>query len=284
MRILHLSDTHLLANRGRHHGRDTTAALEEMLAGCERDVDVVIHTGDVSEDGSAQAYRKVHDLVQGWAGEVPVLWAVGNHDDGPTMAAELHVPLGAIAVHRVAGFRIIMIDSHRPGLVGGVVGAEQLGQLRQELSDRPGEPTVLALHHPPVDPLTRLQRGIRLHDHEALWELIGDFEDVRMVLAGHLHYHLHTDGVVGNRRVPVQVAPAITYLVDTRLPAERERWLVASGVVHTEIRPDGGWTSQVYAAAPDTRVKQDPDLEQVADVAEQLAAADQRWLAEHTEA
>ena len=71
MRILHLTDTHLYGDpAARHYDRiDTAAALRGLLARLDglADIDAVVHTGDASEDGSAESYRLLHEILDPFA-------------------------------------------------------------------------------------------------------------------------------------------------------------------------------------------------------------------------
>ena len=64
MRILQITDTHLYGDpAARHYDRiDTGAALTGLLdrLGALEAVDAVVHTGDASEDGSEESYRRPH--------------------------------------------------------------------------------------------------------------------------------------------------------------------------------------------------------------------------------
>ena len=55
LRILHLSDTHLLAERARHYGKiDTSGLLEAAVAGAGElaPCHAIVVSGDISDDGT----------------------------------------------------------------------------------------------------------------------------------------------------------------------------------------------------------------------------------------
>ncbi|MBB2924380.1 metallophosphoesterase [Cellulomonas cellasea] len=89
LRILHLSDTHLSAPGVLHHGAvDTLEATRRVLDACAAlpSPDVVVVSGDVSDDGSPESYAAARDVVGGWARArgARVVLAAGNHDQrGP---------------------------------------------------------------------------------------------------------------------------------------------------------------------------------------------------------
>ncbi|MGI4895836.1 MAG: metallophosphoesterase, partial [Janthinobacterium lividum] len=136
MRILHLSDTHLMAPGALHQGVvDTTAVLREVCAGLQGvgPLDVVVVSGDVSDDGSIASYEAARDIVEAFArahGALAV-YAMGNHD----LPTGFTAVLGPVRrVHDVAGLRVVVLDSSVPGRGYGEIGAEQLGWLRTVLA------------------------------------------------------------------------------------------------------------------------------------------------------
>lgn len=86
MRLLHLSDTHLDRSGGPDaDGADGTAALRHLLAelGHLHDLDAVVVTGDVADDGSREAYARARGLLSDYAGRrgADIFYTTGNHDD-----------------------------------------------------------------------------------------------------------------------------------------------------------------------------------------------------------
>ncbi|MFC7480486.1 metallophosphoesterase family protein [Luedemannella flava] len=83
-RILHLSDPHLTASGFDEDGVASTAALERILfdARFVPDLDLVVVTGDVADDGSAQGCAEVRARVGAFAAErgIPHVYCTGNHD------------------------------------------------------------------------------------------------------------------------------------------------------------------------------------------------------------
>jgi 3',5'-cyclic AMP phosphodiesterase CpdA len=87
LRILHLSDTHLFGDDTRHYGVvDTTAALERVLARAadlER-LDLVVCSGDLSDDGTPASYRLLRERVAAFraAPGSPTSWATTTGGTG----------------------------------------------------------------------------------------------------------------------------------------------------------------------------------------------------------
>lgn len=241
MRILHLTDTHLYGDpSARHYDRiDPTAALRGVLARLEglRDIDVVIHTGDASEDGTAASYRLLHEILDPFAASLgaPLAMVMGNHDVSRVYSEEVDPGQHLAArqdrvVPLDGGGRVVVLDSSVPGAGYGHLESAQLQWLRDVLAEPAAGGTVLAIHHPPLRGATTLLRGLDLDGLDDLAAVL-EGTDVRIVLSG--HYHHAMDGAIAG--IPVHVAPGITNVVDPVTAAASERALALSGVSVIEL-------------------------------------------------
>ncbi|GGH46553.1 phosphodiesterase [Microbacterium album] len=235
--IVHLSDTHLLADGAPLGGRfDTEANLRATLARVEQletPPDALVFTGDLTDLGEPEAYRRVRELVEPVAERLgaPVVWVAGNHDERPEMRRDL---LGLSAdeqpvtgVWDLGGLRLVALDSTVPGWHHGELGAEQLGWLREVLAEPAPLGTILALHHPPLPSHVPLFDILELRDQVPFAEVIAG-TDVRAILAGHLHYSM--SGTFAD--VPVSVAAASCYTMDVARPAQRVNGMDAGQSFH----------------------------------------------------
>ncbi len=218
--LAHFSDTHL-----RHPDSpllrgvlDPRVPLSELLAGLllsGHEPELLVLTGDLSDDGTAESYRELRGLVDPVAGELGarVVWLNGNHDDRATFRTELlGLPAGdepINQVHWLGGLRILCLDSTVPGRDVGEVSDDSLGWLAGQLADPAPEGTLLAMHHAPV-PVVQ--------DLAASWELVGQQQlaevvrgsDVRCILGG--HFHQTSYGLFAG--VEVSAATATSYTQD----------------------------------------------------------------------
>ena len=251
LRILHLSDTHLYGDGRLHYGIvDTLAGLDRVLARASTltEVDVVVASGDLSDDGTADSYRRLKGTLEPWAAErgARIVYAMGNHDlrDG------FEEVLGAReAVTHVRGFRVVTVDTSVPGAGYGQVSAEQLDRLRDVLAEPSENGTVVVLHHPPVPPTTVLFEPLRLVDPDPLLEVCSA-GDVRLILAGHFHHSLVTEA--GPAGIPVVVAPAVANTTDVLWPPPRERAMRGAGFAWVQLPAEGPVRAHLLTApSPD---------------------------------
>lgn len=209
MRIVHISDTHLDAADGPNQwGFNASDSLRAILHDLRhvKDVDLVVVSGDVADDGSLAAYERARSLVSAFASPhgAPVLYSTGNHDERGTFTQVLgHGHLGTsgttdvvptfpddvAASSVVAGRRFVTLDSLVPGKGYGVLSRPQLEWL-SDLLTRPAERgTTLVFHHPPITLDVGVQHALGLQDVEELVTVIED-SDVDLVLCGHFHQQI----------------------------------------------------------------------------------------------
>lgn len=265
MRILHLSDTHVSATGPDGDGVDAVAALEGLLRDLRHvpDLDVVVVSGDVSDDGSAQGCAVVRDLVGAFAAArgIPHLYCTGNHDAragfrealgtghlGATGAdvGTLLDPAGETlaAVTHVDGLRVITLDSLVPGATEGILDEPQLRCLRDALSAPAERGTVLVLHHPPlrIPAIPNVARVV-LQNIEDLRGVV-EGTDVRAVLAGHLHFQV--SGFLAG--VPVWVTPGVVTRIDTTAPPHLVRGVLGAAATVVDLSQPAEPTFQVLHA------------------------------------
>jgi Icc protein len=188
VRALQITDLHLVPDVGASiYGADPHASLIAVLRAAlalPARPDVIIATGDLSEDGSAESYRRLRDALL--ATELPTYVLPGNHDDLGRMRTALvggSIQLGPVV--ELGSWRAVLLDSCVPGRPHGLLADAQLDLLSSVLHDDPRRPTLVALHHGPVPPCP--STGCRLHDAEVLLERLAASSNARAVIAGHAH-------------------------------------------------------------------------------------------------
>lgn len=254
--IVHLSDTHLLAGNaalgGRYDTERNLVATLERLEQMELRPDAIVFTGDLTDLGEPDAYRRLRELVEPVAERLgaPLIWVAGNHDERPAMRRDL---LDEEASERpirkafdLGGLRLIALDSTVPGWHHGELGEEQLGWLREQLAHPAPLGTLLVLHHPPLPSHIPMFDILELKDQPALAEAIRG-TDVRAILAGHLHYAM--SGTFAG--VPVSVAAATCYTMDVARPPLRVNGMDAGQSFHLVHVYDETITHTVVPVAGD---------------------------------
>jgi 3',5'-cyclic-AMP phosphodiesterase len=188
LRLVQLSDPHIGATWGSADPARALAAAVELAR--EHAPDAVLVSGDLVEEGTAEEYDLVAELLEPLG--VPVHVLPGNHDDRAALrrrfalAGEGAEPVQGVV--ELGPLRLVLLDTTRPGEPEGELDAGRLAWLDARLAES-NTPTVLALHHPPLATGTPAFDGIVLPDGDrrALAEVVARHEHVRRLVAGHVH-------------------------------------------------------------------------------------------------
>ncbi|SEC08416.1 3',5'-cyclic AMP phosphodiesterase CpdA [Paramicrobacterium humi] len=221
--VAHFSDPHLLSGGRQLYGRvPTDENLAQALLQLERtglNPTAIVFTGDLTDLGEPDAYRRLRDAVDPVAERLgsTVIWLMGNHDERPAMRS---VMLDEVAseepVDRVwdfDGLRFIGLDTSVPGYHHGELTTAQLRWLDSELSKPAPHGTIIGLHHPPIPAPQPIFDILELREQSRFADVVRG-RDVRAILGGHLHYSSH--GTFAG--IPVSVAAATCYTMNLSMP------------------------------------------------------------------
>ena len=196
MLIAQISDTHILAKMS-----DEAIAISraETLRQCVADinrnrVDVVVHTGDSVQNGTAEEYAHLREILADL--NAPYFLIPGNRDRRDVLRHALdhlgYLPRNGDFLHYVIEdypLRLVALDSVDTGERKGRFCTRRLDWLQQTLARKPDRPTVLFLHHPPFDIARHDYLGGYRHQQEAenLAAAVARIPQVVRVLCGHVH-------------------------------------------------------------------------------------------------
>jgi Icc protein len=245
--VAQITDTHLLADPlGIHKGYQTGRSLQAVLRQVHRLVpqpDLLLLTGDLSQDETIESYYCLRDQISPLA--IPTYWIPGNHDqDVSRMVQALSMqPFQAQkSIHR-NGWHILLLDSSLPNCVDGELSPETLFWLDLQLQESTN-PTMIALHHPPLMVGSAWMDRIGLRNRDAFFEIVDRHPHVKLVVCGHIHQELdrwrHTVHYLGTPSTCMQFMPDCDEftLDEGRSPGFRLLWLY----------PDGRYETQVHRA------------------------------------
>jgi 3',5'-cyclic AMP phosphodiesterase CpdA len=264
-RILHLSDTHVSATGPDGDGVDAIASLERMLHDARRvpELDLIVVSGDIADDGSAAGCEAVRDRVGAFAAErgIPHVYSTGNHDAragfrealGSGHLSAEGADVGDLldqaddtraAISDIGGLRVITLDSLVPGQTHGVIDARQLAWLAHTLASPADLGTVLVFHHPPLRlPSIPNVARVGLQNIEELGQIVQG-TDVRAILTGHLHFQL--SGFLAG--VPVWITPGVVSRIDVTAPPHLVRGVLGAGATVVDLADPAAPTFHVLTA------------------------------------
>ena len=158
---------------------------------------LLLVTGDLVEHGDdVDAYQHMKALVARWEG--PVAWAVGNHDNRDVLRSVIpDVPTdeNGFIQHELdhGGVRWIILDTLYEGRHGGMICEQRAAWLKKRLRERKDVPTVIVLHHPPVDTGIDWMSALNCEAWvQRLEAAVRSANQVVGMIAGHVHRPIAT--------------------------------------------------------------------------------------------
>lgn len=240
--LVQLSDSHLFADAdGKLLGMNTQDSLQRVIERVldeQPQVDLLLASGDLSQDGSEQSYQVFRQMTGQIA--APARWFPGNHDElGAMQAACAGTDLLQTVVD-LGNWRVILLDTSIPGAVPGHCSAEQLALLEQALQAAGERHVLLSFHHHPVSIGCRWMEPIGIRNPDALFAVTDRYAQVKAMLWGHVHQEFDQwrNGVrlLASPSTCVQFAPGSEeFQVDHEAPGYRWLRLHADGQLHTGV-------------------------------------------------
>jgi 3',5'-cyclic-AMP phosphodiesterase len=190
--LAQLSDTHLLRDPNAWRwGHNPAENLTSVMSALPH-VDAMVLTGDISDDGSVESYRRAMALTGGESIRRYVI--AGNHDDRDVMRAVFGDVDDVRVVTLSERWSLVLLNSQWVGHEGGYVTDGVLDRLSRDLDPVQAD-VVLCLHHPPLSPCPQPDCGLR--DRDRLLEVLRG-SPVRVVLSGHVHrdFEVEYEGIM----------------------------------------------------------------------------------------
>ncbi len=187
IRIIQISDTHLFTDTdGRLMGVRTRDSLNAILQRIKRDyddLDALLITGDLSQDGSSSSYKALKDALSGF--NAPCYWVSGNHDEPELM----HNVFPEAMVKRVSlgQWQVLLLDSRLAGSGEGYLNTSELDILEKHLHTNPDQHSVIAFHHQPASIDSGWMDKIGLQNPDHLKDIITKYQQVKCIIHGHVH-------------------------------------------------------------------------------------------------
>jgi Icc protein len=198
--IAQLSDPHIRPDGVLYQGvTDSNGAFAqaiEHILSLDRRPDILLLTGDLVDTGQPGEYDALRAILDGLP--MPLLVIPGNHDDRGNLrkafSDHTYLPRQGPLHYCVDDYpvRIIGLDSTVPGLHHGHIDTAGLEWLGATLSENPTKPTLLMLHHPPFSCGIPYMDEYRYFDGDAMGAVVKQFDNIEIVLCGHVHRSMLT--------------------------------------------------------------------------------------------
>jgi len=229
MLIAQISDSHICqADPNKPHTLERISTLKSFVAhigGMDEKPDLIVHTGDVSQDGRPEEYETVKSIM-GALG-IPVFFALGNRDLGANLVECLSdlgggKLVGDFLIYSIEKFpvRLIAMDTQKRKSRIGTTCSVRLSILEELLGDQPDTPTALFMHHPPFEVPTS-DYPFQFDDPslaDAFLRLVGRHEQIVHLFCGHMHRQFSVELETCNASVTPSLSP------DNRLGEYEADW------------------------------------------------------------
>lgn len=235
--ILQISDTHLRSDPAHEHRvlGSPDDSLAATVAAIDVRPDLVVLSGDLSDDGSETALAHVRDAVASFG--APMMAIAGNHD----IQAVVDTVFGPAEPLELGAWRVVPLATAVPEREDGELDP---AATLDRIDGFDARPTVLVVHHPPVSPSTHTIFG--LVGGPELLDGLRHRPHVRLILSGHLHqaFERPVDGLV------VLGAPSTYYAMQHDGPEFHPVFDAPVGARVVVLHDDGRFSSSLIPRGP----------------------------------
>jgi len=214
MIIAQLTDLHIGFD-GKDQICQNSLRLERVLRDIKamlRQPDLIIFTGDLVEESQNWAYKKLKSNLINL--NIPYYFAMGNHDDREMFSnvfPEASFNNGFLQ-YSLDNYplRIIVLDTLEPNRHGGNFCEARENWLSKKLAEKPDQPTLIAMHHPPIDTAIGWMTAKKNDPWvQKLAKIILEYPNVVQIISGHIHRSIFKEFAGTQVSVSSAVAPQV---------------------------------------------------------------------------
>ncbi|MEP3225903.1 MAG: phosphodiesterase [Parasphingorhabdus sp.] len=176
--------------------------------------DMLLATGDLVDRGDQDSYMRLEEAFADLP--FPVHMCLGNHDlRGPFHTQFPDVPMvdGYVQYEVDAGpLRLLFLDTLEEGRHGGAFCDVRAKWLADRLSEDENKPTLLIMHHPPVESgIAWMNTDPREPWVSTLADTIAGHDQVKGMITGHLHRNISTSFEGTSLSICASTAPQVAF-------------------------------------------------------------------------
>ena len=244
--LIQITDTHLCAKSAdtllEMNTGDALNRVINLLKAEQSNIDLLLATGDIAQDGSDVAYANFFQALS--VLDAPLRWVPGNHDSTAAMDRACVGTDVAQKTIQINNWFIILLDSSVLGQVYGNLSSSELEFLEASLKHADEDSSIdhclLCLHHNPIPASPAWMNGLGLQNGPKFFDMVKKFHKVRCVLYGHVHHELDFihQGIrcLCSPSTCVQFKPNVTsFSLEKLNPGYRSLRLLADGHIETTV-------------------------------------------------
>lgn len=186
--LIHITDTHIFKDKNELlHGVKTFSKLKGVIQHIKegtKDIDGIIITGDLSEDGSTESYQLINEVLEELS--FPSFWLPGNHDNFENIPKELAQRSVFKSIEQ-GNWQLIFLDTVVEGEDHGILSEKELQRLDLFLNENHEKQILICMHHHPVDVQSEFIDSIGLKNKDDFWEILSSYSNIKGILSGHIH-------------------------------------------------------------------------------------------------
>ena len=250
--FLHLSDFHLVEDETSlsraFNAKYILKNTIDKIIDKKKDfgnLDGVIITGDISDDGSTTSYSDAYDILKEL--HLPLLAIPGNHDMREPMmeyfAQDTNIQSSEFLdwVYETSDTVIIGLDTLVEGQKYGMLRSESLNLLSENLRGPTEKNIILAIHHPPINTGIPFMDEIRLKNSNELLACLDKATQPIRILCGHVHGVYQ--GSLGIHSVVTAPSTCTRFSFNKRTDAPKVFKLSPTGFAYLDTSKSGFWTA-----------------------------------------
>jgi 3',5'-cyclic AMP phosphodiesterase CpdA len=194
MKIIQITDTHLMPRGTELHGLNPCERLEACIASIKEfhsDAEMCIITGDLTDRGHRKAYHDFREILQ----QLPMPYhpLIGNHDHReifsevfPEVPRDEHGFVQQMLATEQG--RFLLLDTVEHEKHWGSYCQKREIWLRGQLEEAGSEAVYLFMHHPPFNiGIPALDRISLREDSKRIQKIVSDFSNIKHLFFGHVH-------------------------------------------------------------------------------------------------
>ena len=250
--FLHLSDFHLVEDETllsrAFNAKYILKNTIDKIVDKKKDfgnLEGVIITGDVSDDGSTTSYSDAYDILKEL--HLPLLAIPGNHDMREPMmeyfAQDTNIQSSEFLdwVYETSDTVIIGLDTLVEGQKYGMLRSESLNLLIENLRGPTEKNIILAIHHPPINTGIHFMDEIGLKNSDELSECLDAAKQPIRILCGHVHGIYQ--GTLGIHSVVTAPSTCTRFSFNKRTDGPKSFKLSPTGFAYLDSSKSGFWTA-----------------------------------------
>lgn len=243
IKILQVTDSHVFPDPEQElTGIKTEHYFRQVLEFAHQQhgpFDQMLLTGDLAQDPCEQSYRNIARILEQYP--TPCICLPGNHDDFGLMERVFNQDrLNCAKQKQLGNWRVLCLNSQKPGYPGGYLSKEELDFLDRQLQENGDFNILMAMHHHCVSSDSTWMDTMIVENRSELFGVLTPYSNVKGIIFGHVHQVIEKR----HQGIAIYSSPASCFqflpgshefALDAKPPGFRVLKLHEDGSIETEV-------------------------------------------------